>query len=266
MEAAGIVTSHSAPVNPAATDHAPVIVVTTRAHHLDAVWRATIAHLPRILDRHIIVCCNGLVEEIMDSWQRRRPDIHFHAGMVTAGITGAGPGRFIRSDTTGKCYFGPLAGHAGPHASPLPGLTKLFPAQVLVFEPSIVERTRKKWVFNTAANTLAGVLRLPRNDLMISAHRKMFRELFDEAYDLACELWAPWRKEDQRNPGHREVLWLELCQLIVDTGANENSMSRAARLGKGTGEARFLGGVAFGHEGYPELKRMTRLLLDQARD
>ncbi|NBQ54607.1 MAG: hypothetical protein EBU49_13655, partial [Proteobacteria bacterium] len=70
-----------------------------------------------------------------------------------------------------------------------------------------------------------------------------------------------WRKDDRHNPGHREVLWLELCQLINDTGANENSMSRAVRLGTGTNEAKFLGGVAFGHAGYPEIKRMTRLLL-----
>ena len=258
IEVDDITSTHAATVDRSLLAAARVIFVATRAHHLFAVWQDHLAVLPPAPQppkppkpQTIIFCCNGYVEPIINTWQATRPDIHFQIGIVTAGIAEKNGRNFLRTDRTGKCFYGPLSPNAGPN--------KYSPE--FIYDPDIRERARKKWLFNTAANTLAGVLQLPRNDLMIHAYRNRLRELFDEAFDLGCELWDGWRQKTQESPGHRETLWLELCQLITDTGANENSLSRAARTGKGTGEAQFLGGVAFSHIGYPELKRMTRLLL-----
>jgi len=250
VESAGIARTHRARVDTGTLQSANTIIVTTRAHHLEAVWQELLADLSGSVERKVVVCCNGLIEGTLDQWRARRPDILFYLGIVTAGVTERDPGHFVRSDRSGTCYYGALD-NSGPADLP----------PVFIWDAKIRERARRKWLFNTAANTLAGALKLSRNDLMITTFRNHLRDLFDESYDLACELWPDWRQDEARNPARRETLWLELCQLIADTGGNENSMSRAARLGKGTGEARFLGGVAFGHSGYPELKRMTRRLL-----
>lgn len=257
VERDGIVHEWAAPVDPRLSQVSKVIFVTTRAHHLNEVWNEHLLRLPELPGRTVIVCCNGDVERILEAWQSARPDMTFEFGVVTAGIAEKSQHNFVRGDRDGKLFYGQILkahSHQGHEKTPI------FSPE-FIYDHEIRERARKKWLFNTAANTLAGALQLPRNDLMIHAHRNLLRELFDEAYDLACERWDIWRKDDRRNPGHREVLWLELCQLITDTGANENSMSRAMRLGTGTNEAKFLGGVAFGHTGYPEIKRMTRLLL-----
>ncbi len=250
MESAGIARTHKARVDAGALRSASTIFVTTRAHHLDSVWQGLLHDLPRADTRNVITCCNGLIEGTLDSWRTKRPDIKFYLGIITAGVTERDPGYFVRSDRSGTCFYGALD-ESGPTGLP----------PVFTWDENIRERARRKWLFNTAANTLAGALKLSRNDLMVTTFRNHLRDLFDEAYDLACELWPDWRHDEAQNPARRETLWLELCQLIADTGGNENSMSRAVRLGKGTGEARFLGGVAFGHAGYPELKRMTRRLL-----
>ena len=234
-----------------------LIFVAARADDLDAIWQEHASDLPVLQGRTIIVCCNGDIEATVKLWQTARPDITFLIGVVTAGITEKTNNHYLRNDRTGKCFYGPLTSEQSePHKADVKNLSSEF-----IYDPDIRERARKKWLFNTAANTLAGALQLPRNDLMIYVHRNCLRELFDEAYDLACERWIAWHLKDGANPKHREALWLELCQLIADTGSNENSMSRAARLGKGMGEAMFLGGMAFGHRGYPTLKRMTNLLL-----
>lgn len=262
MESRGIVRNLKAKVDPSCLRAAKTIIVTTRAHHLESVWNELLIGLPEAKGHAVIVCSNGLIEGILGHWRAKRPDISFYLGIVTAGVTEKEPGYFVRSDQSGRCFFGPVGDirerpdiiATRDHVSS-GGLSGIFE-----WDPRIQERARRKWLFNTAANTLAGAMRLPRNDLMITNHRNFLRTLFDEAYDLACEMWTDWRENDRKSPASRETLWLELCQLIADTGGNENSMSRAARLGKGTGEARFLGGVAFGHTGYPELKRMTRIL------
>jgi len=257
VEKDGIVHGWVAPVDRRLIQTAKVIFVTARAHHLDAVWNEHLNGLPVRPDRTVIVCCNGDIEGILDAWKSARPDMTIEIGVVTAGIAEKNHECFVRGDRGGKLFHGNLStGRSSVEA----GKSQIFSPE-FIYDCEIRERARKKWLFNTAANTLAGTLRLPRNDLMIHIHRNRLRELFDEAYDLACERWVQWRKDDQHNPGHREALWLELCQLIKDTGANENSMSRAVRLGAGTNEARFLGGVAFGYVGYPAIKRMTRLLL-----
>ena len=257
LEKDGIVHEWVAPLDRGLVQFAKIIFVTTRAHHLEAVWNEHLVKLRALPERTVIVCCNGDIEGIMDAWQSERPDMTIEIGVVTAGIAEKGHNHFVRGDRGGKLFHGNIS-NARP--STQNGQSQIFSPEFF-YDREIRERARRKWLFNTAANTLAGALQLPRNDLMIHTHRNRLRELFDEAYDLACERWDRWRKDDRSNPGHREVLWLELCQLITDTGANENSMSRAVRLGIGTNEAKFLGGVAFGHAGYPEIKRMTKLLL-----
>ncbi len=260
IEKDGIVHAWVAPVGGGLIQQAKVIFVTTRAHHLDGVWNQHLFNLPALPDRTVIVCCNGDIEGILDAWQSARPDMTIEVGVVTAGIAEKGlefHEHFVRGDREGKLFHGKVSNSKAFREDAKPRIS----SPAFIYDPEIRQRARKKWLFNTAANTLAGAMQLPRNDLMIHAYRNRLRELFDEAYDLACERWERWRIDHHQNPGHREVLWLELCQLISDTGANENSMSRAVRLGTGTNEAMFLGGVAFGHAGYPEIKRMTKILL-----
>jgi ketopantoate reductase len=239
-----------------------LVIVATRANDLASLWDKQLSLLPPAKDdgnAHespvIMICCNGWVAEEIATWSRLRPDLKFLLAVTTAGITRAPGNTFLRTDSAGKIWWGPLRseGHTPAWEKSLP--------PIFVNDPAIIERARRKWLFNTAANTLAGVLKLPRNHLMIDVHRNRLRQLFDEAYDLGCELWPEWRAKAFKEPARRETLWHELCLLIRETGANENSMSRAARTGSGTAEALYLGGLAFERTGYPELKQATAQLL-----
>ena len=245
-----------------ATRRQRLIVVATRTNDLASVWTTHLSRLPVSESPEektvIFVCCNGWAADTIMQWAKARPDLMFRLAITTAGIAQTGDSLFVRSDETGKIWWGPIHAAYGskiryPAESALP--------PVFEWDAQIMERARRKWLFNTAANTLAGVYQLARNQLLLEQHRNQLRELFDEAHDLGCEMWPEWQRDNNRNPGRREVLWRDLCALIRATGANENSMSRAAKTGKGTAEAMYLGGLAFGHTGYPELKKATRKLL-----
>lgn len=262
----GIEHQHTAPINCRALEESHNIFIATRAHHLQEIWRTYLLNLPDMDGRRIFVCSNGLIEEILECWQRQRRGLIINQAVITAGITRLTASTFKRKDTTGKLYYGPIV---PTHTISTHQTTFEQPNLPLSFEydNDIKNRSRKKWLFNTAANTVAGVFALAKNEQILSQHHNLLRELYDEAFDLACELWPDWQRESEMRPAHREMLWLELRQLLIDTRENENSMAAAVRnkIPDGTQEALFLGGVAFQKRGYPALKYWTRKLLNQHR-
>jgi ketopantoate reductase len=259
-------TSHEAPLIGKLSDGISqswdnLIIIATRASDLPDVWQNHISALPpcESPDRAplILVCCNGWVVEMIQNWAVLRPDLTFRLAIATVGIKHTSGHIFLRTDQAGTVWWGPIT----PSPKKNQSADKTGLPLAFEWDVDIIERSRQKWLFNTAANTLAGSLELPRNDMLLDIYRNRLRDLFDEAYDLGCELWTEWMLENKLKPARREELWQALCRLIRATGANENSMSRAVRTGEGKAEALYLGGLALDRIGYPELKKATRKIL-----
>lgn len=257
-----IVHSHTAAIDSTSLKMASNIFVAVRSHSLPEIWTTRISSLPHLDGRSICVCSNGFIEPELEKWQRERPEMIVNLGVITSGITRVDDHTFERKDDNGRLFLGPVLSTTNPDDQ-FHGFPECFE-----YDPAIRDRARKKWLFNTAANTVAGVYALDCNQRILSNHYNLLRELFDEAFDLASEMWSTWRQEATDHPAHREILWLELRQLLIDTRHNQNSMAAAVRRGDldALGEAMLLGGLAFTHSGYPALKFWTRKLLQASRN
>jgi ketopantoate reductase len=110
---------------------------------------------------------------------------------------------------------------------------------------------RRKWLFNTALNSLCGVHGLSSNGEAFH-YLEELKAIFHEAYVLGQQLWGTW-------PFEETTLFEQLLRLVEQTRDNENSMARDLRLGQPS-ENDYLAGVARDLPGFPRLRAIHQRL------
>jgi len=228
-----------------------VVFITVKAHHLETALK----HLEHVRTScPVVYLGNGFIDNLWKETQLLFPDLIWRVGLTTFAVSQISEKKFEIHHPKGQVVIGPLL-----PKSPTLGEKILFekaPAAFVWNEHAHYLR-RKKWLFNTALNTLCGAHRLRTNGAALS-HEPALRLLFHEAFKLGTERWGAWQEPE-------ESLYRELLALIQATSTNENSMSRDVRFGKPT-ESEYLAGVAEGHEGYPTLKSFHHKIAGGFRD
>jgi ketopantoate reductase len=184
---------------------------------------------------------NGAVTEVVEVAAARRKDLEWRLGYCTFGVTALGPASYQAGSAGGELGVGPLHGSTGLSPLEQSWLTR---EPLFKWHPRIIWMHHRKWLFNTAINTLAAARRLPTNGLLLG-DLPMLAAVFSEALALGQQLWGPW-------PQPRDELYAALLQLIQATAGNENSMARDVRLARRT-ESLFLAGLAKDERIYPLL-------------
>ncbi len=208
-------------------------------------------HLPLLPEGIVVIpVANGYLEpDIM--WARERfPKNIWRMGFTTLAVTAKEAGVFHLLNPGGKVVWGPvdpLGGDLTPAEEALIVASK----EVFSWNKDARYWVRKKWLFNTALNSLVGAYRLQKNGDAFDREQEL-QSLFDEAYDLGERQWGQWRDS-------KDLLYADLKELIEATSENENSMVRDLRQCRQT-ENKFLAGIALGFEGYPNLKRIYQII------
>lgn len=235
-----------------------MVFVTTKAYHLETV-------LPKILPELkpgtiVVILCNGYIESFVENYAKKFPDIRWRLGSVTYGIrpilseTPKPPNlrhRFITS-SEGNIFVGPYL-----KADKKSELEKkvYMTSSLLTWSDNISIERQKKWLMNVTINTLAAVHRLKTNGDLLKLRTEVDR-IFGEAWELAAELYEPWKLPKKR-------LHEQLYTLIEATRDNENSMARDLRLNRPL-EIAFLSGLA--SERYPDIRCLHEKLITMSKN
>ena len=229
-------------------DDPAVVFVCVRAPDLRRACQDVCDWAPR--GTSAVVLGNGYFASELREFQALRPDLLWRPGMTSMAITRVGEGEYESRNDAPFLRWGSLDGASS--GVPLAGESALVGALVgAQWSSNIGEEVRRKWIFNTALNTLCGAYQLPRNGLALGFEPQL-AALFGEAWQLAIELDGPTNMDPQ-------VSWAQLLALIAATQNNENSMAKDVRLGLKT-ESEYLAGRAVGRYDFPNLKKLHGVL------
>lgn len=193
---------------------------------------------------------NGAVEEILTKHASVHKDNPIRLGISTLAVSRTRPHGFEIRGSLSRIHWGPLSPLLEP---PQPAETALLEADGTFFQWHEDPKPlyRKKWLFNSVINSLAGISNARMNGEILDDRLKLQR-VFAEAYLLGTTHWGPWDEP-------AETVYQELVELIERTKRNDNSMAMDVRLGRQT-ETDFLAGLSERYVGFPLLKSLHREL------
>ncbi len=193
--------------------------------------------LENLHQTHITIS-NGAIDHILKHFAHHYPQHEWCLGVTDIGARwDIFHKKVILTNENGKIY-----------------LNKKINLEIFSINKDIKNIYRQKWLFNTVANSLCGVHRLPRNGLLLEMENFLhMREIFHEAFLLAEEIWYFSWKESE------DILYKKFLDLMKKTSGNENSMAVDVRLRRKT-ETDFFAGLSIGCNGYERLKKLHSFL------
>ena len=232
----------------AANNQPNAVFVCVRAYDLQQACRDVSEWAPG--GTPVIVLGNGYFASELIQFQSLRPDLWWRPGMTSLAVTQVGEGDYESRNHAPFLRWGSL--DKTSREEPLPDEGTLVGGLVgAQWSSNIAAEVRRKWIFNTALNTLCGAYQLPRNGLARNFEPQLAL-LFREAWQLAIELDGPTHMDPQE-------VWAQFLALIDATQNNENSMARDVRLHIRT-ESEYLAGRAVGRYDFPNLKKLHAVL------
>lgn len=227
---------------------ASAVLVAVKAYQLKGALRQHLPDLPKSLP--IVSIGNGAIDEDLKEIASQFPERKFRWGTTNLAVTRLGERLFSFRNPNASIAWGPLVPSIDEPEKGERLLLEVAP-NIFHWEFNPLKTARKKWLFNTVLNTLAGADQAPTN-ASILLHRSRLELIFREAYQLGETHWGPWEEPSADLLG-------KLVHLIELTADNENSMAQDVRLGRRT-ESAYLAGISRRYAGFDLLKALHEKL------